>query len=676
MLRRFFPTWLAQSTPTTRRNPGRSRRLALESLEEREVPSVSLGAISQPNIPNDKPIFIPVNVTNTPVGAVTTTVSSDNANVAASIVQGGQSVRFDVNGTDSNGFAFSGSITVRLFADAAPNAAQRIIDLVNSGYYTGKNFPRILNNFTIQGGGTSTSDNSPLPSFADELKADFTFDSPGILAMANSGDDTNNSQIFITDPKTALAQRHQDLNFNYSIVGILTDGFDIYQKMITTPVVDNGAGETSRPTNPITITGATVFTDTKNAVIELKPTTGFGTGTANIHVSANDGTGPTSVDFPVTGVKDGVNSPPFISTPIPDQTTTAGVAVSFTVAVTDIDGDTTALAVKNTTFTSTTIPNATVTIDQDSGRVTVTPAAGFTGQIQFKVGVRTSSASDTAANYDTQTVTLTVNAAIPTPPTPNTGPFTAIGSAPGTAPTVTVLNADGTVRFTKTVFDPSFAGGVRIAVGDINGDGIKDVVAVPGFGGSGVILVLNSTTGDIFRTMTIFANTYRGGLFVATGDTQNLGYDQVLVGAGDTGGPRVSLLDLKQNRQLLNFFAGNSTTRGGVGSVAISDVFRIKGQVIVVGTGPTVTPKVYVFHATDALYLGTIVAGDPANPSGIRARVGDQDATTGVRPIFVVPFAAPAGTSETQFDPSKSMDPDKPVGTGVAARDLDTLFPL
>src|SRR5207247_1763941 len=158
-----------------------------------------------------------------------------------------------------------------------------------------------------QGGGTSTSDNSPLASFADQFNADFTFDSPGVLAMANSGDDTNNSQFFITDPKVALAQRHTDLNFNYSIVGILTDGFDIYQKIITTPVVAGNGGEVSSPTNPVTITGATVFTDSKNAVIELKPTSSFGTGTANITVTADDGTGSTPESFAVAGVDDGVN---------------------------------------------------------------------------------------------------------------------------------------------------------------------------------------------------------------------------------------------------------------------------------------------------------------------------------------------------------------------------------
>ncbi len=666
MLRRL----LSRSPISAKLNHKATRLLRLESLEAREVPSVTLGTISQPTIPNDKPIFIPVNVTSTPDGAVSTTVASDNPNVAASVVSGGQSVRFTVSGTDASGVPFTGSLTVRLFTDSAPDAAQRILDLVNSGFFIGKNFPRVLNNFMIQGGGTSTSDNSPLPAFNDEFNPDFTFDSPGILAMANSGNDTNNSQFFITDPKDLLAQRSQNLNFRFTIVGILTDGFDTYQKIITTPVQDNGHGEVSAPKSPITITGATAFTDTSNAVIELKPNSSFGSGTANITVTASDASGPTTQSFAVAGVNDGVDSPPFITTPIPDQTTTAGVPVTFHVPITDISGDPTTIAVKDPAFSTTTITNATVTVDQINGTVTVTPTAGFTGQIQFKVGVRETSATDTTANYDTQLVTLTVNAASTTP-TPTSGTFTAQGSAPGSLPTVTVLNADGSVRWTKTVFDPSFTGGVRVAQGDVTGDGTPDVVAVPGFGGSGEILVLDSATGNIVRTATVFANDYRGGLFVAVGDALHLGYSQVAVGAGDSGGPRVTVLDFKQSKGLLDFYAGNPSSRGGVGSLAVSDMFKGAGQDIVAGSGVNQPPAVFIFQAFNHNLIGSFTAGDPNNRTGIVVDVTPANAQNGDRSLFIAPLAAAAGTTQQQYNPWQFMDPANPVGSASLGTDAN-----
>ena len=48
--------------------------------------------------------------------------------------------------------------------------------------------------------------------------------------------------------------------------------------------------------------------------------------------------------------------------------------------------------------------------------------------------------------------------------------------------------------------------------------------------------------------------------------------------------------------------------------------------------------------------------------SGLRARTGDMNTTTNVRPIFVAPLLSPIGTTETQFDPAGFMDPAKPTG--------------
>ncbi len=54
--------------------------------------------------------------------------------------------------------------------------------------------------------------------------------------------------------------------------------------------------------------------------------------------------------------------------------------------------------------------NVTVDIDQDTGLVTLTPDAGFTGTINLLAGVRSATADDEQANYNTEAFTLTVNA--------------------------------------------------------------------------------------------------------------------------------------------------------------------------------------------------------------------------------------------------------------------------
>lgn len=669
--------------PVPRRLPSTATRLACEPLEAREVPAVLLRPLFDPAIPglsqisSERPTYLPVTVSNTPAGAVTTTVSSNNPGVRAEVVTGGRSIRFDVTGTDRDGVPFSGSLTIRLFEDAAPLTAQRLVDLVNGGFYANKVFHRLIDNFVIQGGspdGTG-SGGSPLPDLPDEYNRDYTFASNGIVAMANATDDNNDSQFFITDIDQTLAQREQSLNFNHTIVGILTDGFDTYQKIITTSKrLDDEGNETSEPVNPVTIVGAAVFTDTENAVVRLTPQNNF-TGSAAITVTATDGTGtPATQTATVTAQDDGVNSKPFISTPIPNQTTTAGTPVSFTVPTTDVDNDALTVVVRSAArdtqgrlvFTAAP-PNVTAAFDPATGRVTVTPNAGFTGTTEFAVGVRDGTNRDTsldaAGNFDTQVVTLTVTPAgsTPTPnPQPNTGPVTAEGSAPGAPAVVTIRNQDGSVRFTVPVFGAGLTGGVRVGVADTDQDGDQDVIATPGAGESPVVLRIDPTTGEIVQRVTVFEEVFKGGLNLKVADVTGLGYAQVLVGAGDTGGPRVTLLDLKRNVVLQNFFAGDEATRGGV-SVDAGVVFAGRGQTIVTGMGPGRTgPQVGFFNPNTAASLGNFLAGSAADQSGIRVALGPVG-SNGVQPVTVAPLTAPDGTVGQSFNAADRVNPDNPT---------------
>ena len=65
--------------------------------------------------------------------------------------------------------------------------------------------------------------------FEDEFNSKATFDSTGILAMANSGPDTNGSQFFIMQADNALPN-------NYSIFGHVVSGMDVVDAIAATPV--------------------------------------------------------------------------------------------------------------------------------------------------------------------------------------------------------------------------------------------------------------------------------------------------------------------------------------------------------------------------------------------------------------------------------------------------------
>lgn len=93
-----------------------------------------------------------------------------------------------------------GQINLYLYPEAAPLAVANFVNLSKQGFYDGLSFHRVVQNFVIQGGdpnGDGTG--GPGYSFTDEIAIEWlNFYDEGMLAMANSGPDTNGSQFFIT----------------------------------------------------------------------------------------------------------------------------------------------------------------------------------------------------------------------------------------------------------------------------------------------------------------------------------------------------------------------------------------------------------------------------------------------------------------------------------------------
>jgi len=88
---------------------------------------------------------------------------------------------------------------------------------------------------------------------------------------------------------------------------------------------------------------------------------------------------------------------------------------------------------------------------------------------------------------------------------------------PGEAPIVSVREPSGAVR-SFTAFDPAFRGGVHVAAGDINGDGLADIFVGAGPGApGGHVKVFNGSDHGVFRSIHPYGNTYRGGTYVAVG---------------------------------------------------------------------------------------------------------------------------------------------------------------
>jgi cyclophilin family peptidyl-prolyl cis-trans isomerase len=114
-----------------------------------------------------------------------------------------------------------GEFVVQLYPDKAPVTVNSFVFLACKGFYNGVTFHRVLDGFMAQGGDpTGTGMGDPGYSFEDEF-SDLTFNKPGLLAMANSGPNTNGSQFFITYAPTEW------LNGLHTIFGEVVQGMDV-----------------------------------------------------------------------------------------------------------------------------------------------------------------------------------------------------------------------------------------------------------------------------------------------------------------------------------------------------------------------------------------------------------------------------------------------------------------
>jgi cyclophilin family peptidyl-prolyl cis-trans isomerase len=119
-----------------------------------------------------------------------------------------------------------GDITIELFANKAPIAVNNFIFLSRNGWYDGVMFHRVIPGFAVQTGDpTGTGYGGPGYAFVNEISPDLKFDKPGMVGMANSGPDSNGSQLFITLAPAA------HLDGKYTIFGRVVIGMNVVESL-------------------------------------------------------------------------------------------------------------------------------------------------------------------------------------------------------------------------------------------------------------------------------------------------------------------------------------------------------------------------------------------------------------------------------------------------------------
>ena len=115
-----------------------------------------------------------------------------------------------------------GDVVVQLFPDKAPLAVNNFISLARSGWYDGITFYKVIPDFLVMTGDPSeTGMGNAGYLFSTEISASLPFDQPGLVAMDNSGPDTNGSRFLITLSPAA------QLYGQYTVFGKVLSGIEI-----------------------------------------------------------------------------------------------------------------------------------------------------------------------------------------------------------------------------------------------------------------------------------------------------------------------------------------------------------------------------------------------------------------------------------------------------------------
>lgn len=127
-----------------------------------------------------------------------------------------------------------GDIKFELMSKTAPKTSANFVLLAQNDFYDGVTFHRVIDNFMIQTGDPLSKDDNPNNDgtggpgyqFADEFNKNTPSLVQGMVAMANSGVNTNGSQFFIITQDAT-----PNLDNKHTPFGVVREGMDIVNKI-------------------------------------------------------------------------------------------------------------------------------------------------------------------------------------------------------------------------------------------------------------------------------------------------------------------------------------------------------------------------------------------------------------------------------------------------------------
>lgn len=532
---------------------------------------------------------------------------------------GSVGVSFDVSGTAATPSAVTNSIITGNQSKNNLNYGIQVIDGSNV-IITGNN----LSGFTgVTTGGAPSGDDFPSAAVAiDSTSSSVATVSAFANAISNTntgfltggastGTDLSNVELGINNFDTVTIPASRD----FTPVDQKTQSeFDFFDT--TNPRDASGSVVFTRPSgtaNPLLDANGQPFTSLRQALLATRPSLFY------FAASAGAGGGQTIKQYDASGAeKATVNSP------------IAGTG-GARVVLADVDGDGTV----DTIIGSGVGTAARIVVIAGNGGGTLADFAPFESSFQGGVVLAAGDFnldgfSDVVATADdggSQRVSVFDGKSM---------------KAQASSPTV-LANYAGLASVLGTFDDPGFRGGTRPGVGDVNGDGVPDVLIAAGIGGGPRITIwdgnavadgrlLNKSNGTVaadangksavLANFFAFEENLRNGASVSAGDLTGDNSADLIFGGGPGGSPRVRVADAAQvlgdaalvtldkspSFTIANYTAGDGNARGGV-RVLGRDVDADGVADIITGSGTNLSTNGEV-----RLYTGAAIVAAPNSP--------------------------------------------------------------
>ncbi len=204
------------------------------------------------------------------------------------------------------------------------------------------------------------------------------------------------------------------------------------------------------------------------------------------------------------------------------------------------------------------------------------------------------------------------------------------GADAGGGPHVRVFEAEtGVEKFGFLAYASNFTGGVRVAAGDVNGDGAPDIATAPGRTGGPHVRVFDGRTGQIIHDFFAFETAFDKGVQLAMADVTGDGRADIIVGTdGDPGDSlsRVRVFDGLNASQLQQINLTASTGLNTGVRVAAGDIDDDGRADLILGSSAGVASRVTVLTSAN-LSFSPIVSFQPYGgfTGGVYVAAGDAN---------------------------------------------------